>query len=73
MKYTEENGQIWDKLAENNDVWTVPVTSETVEQARKGNWHIVLTPTKAVPRDWFPNNLEGKKVLCLASGGGQQG
>lgn len=31
-----------------------------------------MTPTKPVPMDWFPK-LKGKKVLCLASGGGQQG
>lgn len=34
---------------------------------------IVLTPSKSVPRDWFPDDMEAKKVLCLASGGGQQG
>jgi len=33
---------------------------------------IVLTPNKPVPQDWFPP-LAGKKVLCLACGGGQQG
>jgi SAM-dependent methyltransferase len=26
-----------------------------------------------VPRDWFPADLAGAEVLCLASGGGQQG
>src|SRR4029077_2933694 len=26
-----------------------------------------------VPRDWFPAELAGAAVLCLASGGGQQG
>jgi SAM-dependent methyltransferase len=26
-----------------------------------------------VPRDWFPIDLRGQDVLCLASGGGQQG
>jgi SAM-dependent methyltransferase len=33
---------------------------------------VLLTPTKPVPRDWFPP-LPGLDVLCLASGGGQQG
>jgi len=32
----------------------------------------VLTPLKAVPREWF-GGLAGADVLCLASGGGQQG
>ena len=44
-----------------------------VEQARNGKWEIVLTPKKKVPRHWFPEDMTGKKVLCLASGGGQQG
>ncbi len=73
MSYIEKNGEIWDGRAENNDVWSVPVSSEVIQKAREGVWHIVLTPTKPVPKDWFPATLEGKKVLCLASGGGQQG
>ncbi len=73
MSYIEENSKIWDNRAEHNDEWSIPVTSEMIEQARKGMWSIVLTPTKPVPKDWFPENLTGKKVLCLASGGGQQG
>jgi ubiquinone/menaquinone biosynthesis C-methylase UbiE len=31
----------------------------------------LLSDCKPVPRDWFPS-LQGLKVLCLASGGGQQ-
>lgn len=31
-----------------------------------------MTSVKPVPKVWFPD-LQGKKVLCLASGGGQQG
>lgn len=73
MKYIDENRRIWDERSENNDVWSVPVTSEAIKQARKGIWSILLTPTKPVPADWFPDQLHGKKVLCLASGGGQQG
>ena len=51
--------------------WTVPVTSEQIEKARRGEWSIVLTPEKPVPRSWFPD-LRGLDVLALASGGGQQ-
>ena len=32
---------------------------------------MVLTPTKPVPKAWF-GDLKGKRVLGLASGGGQQ-
>ena len=73
MDYIKLNGEIWDKKADNSNVWSTPVDSKTVEQARKGKWDIVLTPIKPVPRDWFPEDLNGLKVLCLASGGGQQG
>jgi SAM-dependent methyltransferase len=33
----------------------------------------VLIGYQPVPRDWFPADLAGAAVLCLASGGGQQG
>ena len=72
MNYIEENSKIWDSHAENNDVWSIPVTSEIIRQARKGIWSIVLTPAKPVPKDWLPDRLDDKKILCLASGGGQQ-
>ena len=32
-----------------------------------------LTEQKQVPRDWFPADMNGVDILCLASGGGQQG
>jgi len=73
MNHIEENSRIWDERARNDDIWSIPVTAEVIDLARKGDWSIVLTPTKAVPRNWFPENLQGKKILCLAGGGGQQG
>ncbi|MBQ4580280.1 MAG: class I SAM-dependent methyltransferase [Clostridia bacterium] len=73
MTYIEENARIWDNRSANGDRWSIPVSSEEVRRAREGDWHIVLTPTKPVPAHWFPEPLAGKKVLCLASGGGQQG
>jgi SAM-dependent methyltransferase len=65
------NRRAWDKEVERGNPWTLPVTSEAVTAARHGRWEIVLTPTKPVPRPWFPD-LTGLEVLCLASGGGQQ-
>lgn len=73
MTYIEKNAQIWDRRSENQDKWSIPVSSEEVQRAREGKWSIVLTPEKPVPADWFPAPLAGKKILCLASGGGQQG
>lgn len=66
------NRYAWDKAVEHGSEWTVPVSPEQVAAARQGEWQIVLTPTKAVPRQWFPP-LVGAAVLGLASGGGQQG
>ena len=64
MTYIEANSQIWDKRSENSDVWSIPVSKEEVERAREGEWSIVLTPTKPVPANWFPEKLEGKR--CFA-------
>lgn len=66
------NRRAWDRQVGRGNRWTVPVGSEEVDRARRGDWSIVLTPTRPVPADWFPP-LEGLDVLCLASGGGQQG
>jgi SAM-dependent methyltransferase len=66
------NSSAWDSEVAKRNPWTIPVTPEVVAKARLGDWSIVLTPTKPVPRDWFPF-LPGARVLCLASGGGQQG
>lgn len=72
MKSIEHNKNIWEEKVKQQSRWTVPVSSEDIQQARAGNWSIVVTSVKPVPKAWFPD-LHGKKVLCLASGGGQQG
>jgi len=66
------NAMAWDKAVERSSRWTQPVAPEAIAAARGGEWAIVLTPTVPVPRAWFPR-LDGAAVLCLASGGGQQG
>ena len=66
------NRKAWDQQVEEGNRWTIPVTSQEIADARQGRWKVLLTPTKAVPDDWFPE-MAGLKVLCLASGGGQQG
>jgi SAM-dependent methyltransferase len=72
----EEVGQVnadgWDARVAEGDVWTVPVSAEEIARARAGDWSGVLTPNIPVPREWF-GEIAGKDVLCLASGGGQQG
>jgi SAM-dependent methyltransferase len=65
------NRLAWDRQVEKGNPWTVCVSSKDIASARQGLWQILLTPTKPVPKDWFPS-LQGCEVLCLASGGGQQ-
>lgn len=66
-----ENRAAWDAMVEKANQWTVPVDAATIAAARRGEWEIVLTPTRPVPRAWFPP-LAGEPVLCLAGAGGQQ-
>jgi SAM-dependent methyltransferase len=66
------NRSAWDRQVERGNPWTIPVSPEVIARARKGDWQIVLTPTRPVPTAWF-GPLRGSDVLCLASGGGQQG
>lgn len=66
------NREAWNREVERGNPWTIPVSSEEIAAARAGDWRIVLTPTRPVPREWFPP-LAGARVLCLACGGGQQG
>ncbi|MBC8451401.1 MAG: class I SAM-dependent methyltransferase [Planctomycetes bacterium] len=73
------NRAAWDREVARGNPWTVPVTDVEVEAAKAGDWSVVLTPAKPVPRRWFglpevgPARFEGTRILCLASGGGQQG
>jgi SAM-dependent methyltransferase len=72
MNIADYNRRAWDKQVENGNPWTIPVSSEQVAATRRGEWSVLLTPTIPVPRTWF-GGLNGKDVLLLASGGGQQG
>lgn len=66
------NKNAWNKEVEKGNKWTLPVSTAEIAKARSGDFEILLTPVKPVPKDWFPP-LPGCRVLCLASGGGQQG
>ena len=67
------NREAWDReVHSGKNPWTVPVSSELIARARMGDWSVVLTENKPVPRGWFPSML-GLNILGLACGGGQQG
>jgi hypothetical protein len=72
MDIREYNRVAWDREVERGNRCTVPVSEAVIAAARQGQWEILLTSSKPVPRAWFPD-LEGLDVLGLASGGGQQG
>ena len=72
MDIREHNRRAWDQAVEQGNPWTIPVTPEIIAAARRGAWAVVLTENKPVPRHWFPAEMAGVRVLCLASGGGQQ-
>jgi SAM-dependent methyltransferase len=69
--YTDINAQTVDGWVQKGWEWGIPISPESFQKAKQGTWDMLLTPTKPVPKDWFPL-LKGAKVLGLASGGGQQ-
>ena len=67
------NKDAWNKQVDGGENrWTQPVNHEIIEKAKLGEFSIVLTENIPVPHRWYPP-LNGADVLCLASGGGQQG
>ena len=71
MNYADLNSKTIDSWCQTGWEWGVPISHEIYCNAQKGKWGVYLTPTKIVPQEWF-GDLSGKKVLGLASGGGQQ-
>lgn len=71
MHYTDINARTIDQWVEEGWEWGRPISHEQFAAACEGSWSMLLTPTKPVPREWYPD-LKGKRVLGLASGGGQQ-
>jgi SAM-dependent methyltransferase len=73
MDILEHQRRAWDRQVGLGNEWTRPVGPEVIEEARRGRWSVLLTEQRPVPREWFPAEMRGLEVLCLASGGGQQG
>lgn len=71
MNYQDINAKTIDRWIDEGWEWGRPISHEVYEAAKAGRWDVLLTPTKPVPHSWF-GELRGKKVLGLASGGGQQ-
>ncbi|SMF74151.1 class I SAM-dependent methyltransferase [Pseudobacteriovorax antillogorgiicola] len=65
------NKEAWNIQVQEENQWTKPVSSDEVQKAANGDLKIVLTPTKPVPENWYPD-WKSSKILALASAGGQQ-
>ncbi|WP_068085130.1 class I SAM-dependent methyltransferase [Novosphingobium rosa] len=64
------NQAAWDRLAKHDCEWSRPVSPAIIAAARSGLWSVQLTPND-LPRHWL-GDVRGRKILCLASAGGQQ-
>ena len=71
IPYQDINSKTVDRWVDEGWEWGRPISHEEYEKATAGTWDVKLTPVKFVPHDWF-GDLKGKRVLGLASGGGQQ-
>ena len=71
-KYTDINADTIDGWNKEGWEWGIPITHKQFCRAKEGEWKILLTPTKIMPRKWLPQSLKGLKILGLASGGAQQ-
>lgn len=71
-RYTDDNASVWNQWSAQGNQWTIPVDHQTYVKAQSGDFKVFLTPCRPVPSRWL-GSLKGKKILGLASGGGQQG
>lgn len=71
MNYQDLNAKAVDEWVKAGWEWGKPISHEAFEKAKRGEWNVLLTPTKPVLYEWF-GELKNKKILGLASGGGQQ-
>lgn len=69
--YQDINAETIDRWCADGWEWGVPISHEAYLAAKAGSWDVLLTPNKPVPHEWF-GSMKGKKILGLASGGGQQ-
>ncbi len=64
------NQSAWDRLAISDCEWSRPVSPEITAAAKRGAWSVRLTPSD-LPSHWL-GDVKGRRILCLASAGGQQ-
>ena len=71
MDISNINGKAWDGEAENGSAWARIASDEDIKEAREGKPKLRETIDKNIPLSWI-SGLQGKHVLSLGGGGGQQ-
>lgn len=73
MDVLKYNKKSWDAQSASGDSpWAQIVAKEVIDQAKAGKHRFGMGPShKPVPDHWL-GNVRGKRLLCLAGGGGQQ-
>ncbi len=69
--YQDINKETIDRWVKEGWEWGKPVSHDGYIKTKKGKWNVFLTPTVSVPHEWL-EDLQGKKILGLASGGGNK-
>ncbi len=72
MNYIEHNKATIARWVAQGWEWSIPMSHADFIRAKAGDYRLLLTPTIPVPPVWL-GDVAGKRVLALASGGGQQG
>lgn len=70
IDFLHHNESAWNKQALEQNEWSQAVSTELIKEAKEGKWNVHLTP-KPLNKEWL-GEVRGKKILCLASAGGQQ-
>jgi SAM-dependent methyltransferase len=65
------NARAWDVEVANDHWATMPLTDDEFRGAARNGFPVSLTGSRPVPASWF-GDLSGRRVLCIACGGGQQ-
>ena len=72
MNIVEHNKAAWNNEVKTGNGGTVSATTEDVLNAKKGSYGYKFSTNGHYPQEWI-DHAKGKKILCLAAGGGQQG
>ncbi len=70
IDFLSHNESAWNKQASQQNEWSRAVSSDVIAAAKTGQWAVHLTP-KPLDSTWL-GDVRGKRILCLASAGGQQ-